>query len=80
MDASLGGLGGCPFAPGAAGNLATEDLLYALKEMGIKTGIDYEKTCKLSLALARRMGKNQLSSKALQAYQANCEKNTTWDS
>jgi hydroxymethylglutaryl-CoA lyase len=40
FDAAAGGLGGCPYAPGAAGNLATEDLLFTLDEMGIKTGID----------------------------------------
>ena len=43
FDASLGGLGGCPYAPGAAGNLATEDLIYMLHGMGIKTGVDLEK-------------------------------------
>ncbi len=42
-DASVAGLGGCPFAPGAAGNLATEDLVYTLDGMGIETGIDLEK-------------------------------------
>lgn len=41
FDTSAGGLGGCPFAPGAAGNLATEDLLYMLHRMGHKTGIDF---------------------------------------
>ncbi|MEM7447051.1 MAG: hydroxymethylglutaryl-CoA lyase [Myxococcota bacterium] len=40
FDASVGGLGGCPFAPGAAGNLATEDLLYTLHGMGIETHVD----------------------------------------
>jgi len=40
FDASVGGLGGCPYAPGAAGNLATEDLVYMLQGMGIETGID----------------------------------------
>lgn len=40
FDASLGGLGGCPYAPGAAGNVATEDLVYMLKGMGIETGVD----------------------------------------
>src|SRR5205807_8545240 len=39
FDSSAGGLGGCPFAPGAAGNLATEDLLYMLEGMGIETGV-----------------------------------------
>jgi hydroxymethylglutaryl-CoA lyase len=43
FDASIGGLGGCPFAPGTAGNVATEDLVYMLSEMGIKTGIDLER-------------------------------------
>jgi hydroxymethylglutaryl-CoA lyase len=40
VDASAGGLGGCPYAPGAAGNLATEDMLYMLHGMGIETGVD----------------------------------------
>src|SRR5947209_15319445 len=43
VDSSAGGLGGCPYAPGAAGNLATEDLLYMLHGMGIHTGVDLEK-------------------------------------
>src|SRR5579863_3644118 len=43
FDASAGGLGGCPYAPGAAGNLATEDLLYMLDGMGIETGVNLEK-------------------------------------
>lgn len=43
FDASVGGLGGCPYAPGASGNLATEDLIYMLDGMGIKTGVDLEK-------------------------------------
>jgi hydroxymethylglutaryl-CoA lyase len=42
-DASVAGLGGCPYAPGAAGNLATEDLVYALHGMGVDTGIDLER-------------------------------------
>jgi hydroxymethylglutaryl-CoA lyase len=43
FDASVGGLGGCPYAPGAAGNLATEDLVYMLHGMGVQTGIDLER-------------------------------------
>jgi hydroxymethylglutaryl-CoA lyase len=43
FDASVGGMGGCPYAPGAAGNLATEDLVYMLRGMGIDTGIDLER-------------------------------------
>jgi len=40
FDASAGGLGGCPYAPGAAGNLATEDLVYLLDGLGLRTGVD----------------------------------------
>jgi hydroxymethylglutaryl-CoA lyase len=43
FDASIGGLGGCPYAPGAAGNLATEDLVYMLSGMGVDTGVDLER-------------------------------------
>jgi hydroxymethylglutaryl-CoA lyase len=43
FDASVGGLGGCPYAPGAAGNLATEDLVFMLHGMGIRTGIDLDR-------------------------------------
>jgi hydroxymethylglutaryl-CoA lyase len=43
FDASVAGIGGCPYAPGAAGNLATEDLVYMLAGMGIETGVDLDK-------------------------------------
>src|SRR5690606_35901905 len=43
FDTSSGGLGGCPFAPGATGNVATEDVVYMLHQMGIDTGVDLEK-------------------------------------
>jgi hydroxymethylglutaryl-CoA lyase len=43
FDASIGGLGGCPYAPGAAGNVATEDLVFMLHGMGIETGLDLDK-------------------------------------
>jgi hydroxymethylglutaryl-CoA lyase len=42
IDASVGGLGGCPFAPGASGNIATEDVVYLLEESGVTTGIDLD--------------------------------------
>lgn len=42
LDSSLGGLGGCPFAPGASGNVVTEDLVFMLHEMGLRTGVDLE--------------------------------------
>jgi hydroxymethylglutaryl-CoA lyase len=50
-DASLGGLGGCPFAPGATGNICTEDLAHMLEAMGYQTGVDLDKL----LAAARRL-------------------------
>ena len=43
IDASCGGVGGCPFAPGATGNVATEDVLYMMQRMGVKTGVSIEK-------------------------------------
>jgi len=43
FDASLGGLGGCPYAPGASGNAVTEDLVFMFVAMGIRTGVDIEK-------------------------------------
>jgi hydroxymethylglutaryl-CoA lyase len=43
FDSSIGGLGGCPYAPGASGNLATEDLVYMLRGMGHETGVDWER-------------------------------------
>jgi hydroxymethylglutaryl-CoA lyase len=43
IDSSLGGIGGCPFAPGASGNIVTEDLVFMLEAMGLKTGIDIQK-------------------------------------
>jgi len=43
LDSSLGGLGGCPYAPGASGNIVTEDLVFMLESMGLKTGIDLER-------------------------------------
>ena len=67
FDASAGGLGGCPFAPGASGNLATEDLVYMFNGMGIKTEIDLKKLSDTSLVLARKM-KRPLASRYLQTY------------
>jgi hydroxymethylglutaryl-CoA lyase len=43
VDAALGGLGGCPYAPGASGNVATEDVIYMLEGMGVRTGVDLDK-------------------------------------
>jgi hydroxymethylglutaryl-CoA lyase len=49
FDTALAGLGGCPFVPGAAGNIATEDAAYALSELGVATGIDWKALCGLAL-------------------------------
>ncbi|CAA0079810.1 Hydroxymethylglutaryl-CoA lyase YngG [Halioglobus japonicus] len=43
VDASMGGIGGCPFAPGASGNIVTEDLVFLLESMGLKTGVNFER-------------------------------------
>ena len=56
IDSSAGGLGGCPYAPGAAGNLATEDLLYLLHGMGIKTGVDLDKVVAATRFIAQFIG------------------------
>ena len=66
VDSSAGGLGGCPYAPGASGNLATEDLLYMLHGMGIETGVDLDKVAAASRAIAPRLG-HPLPSRYLQA-------------
>ncbi|MBK6707309.1 MAG: hydroxymethylglutaryl-CoA lyase [Sphingomonadales bacterium] len=66
VDAALGGLGGCPFAPGAAGNVATEDAVYSLERSGISTGLDLPAIREASHWLAGVMGK-QLPSKLADA-------------
>jgi len=66
VDSAAGGLGGCPYAPGASGNLATEDLLYMLHGMGIETGVDLAAVSAASRALAPRLG-HALPSRYLQA-------------
>jgi isopropylmalate/homocitrate/citramalate synthase len=57
FDASAGGLGGCPYAPGAAGNLATEDLIYMLQGLGIETGVVLPKVVEASRYLAEAIGR-----------------------
>ncbi|MGG1558513.1 hydroxymethylglutaryl-CoA lyase [Geobacillus thermoleovorans] len=65
FDSSLGGLGGCPYAPGASGNVATDDLVYMLHGMGIETGIDVEQLTKAALFIRDKIGR-PLSSRYLQ--------------
>jgi hydroxymethylglutaryl-CoA lyase len=64
LDSSLGGLGGCPFAPGATGNIATEDLVYMLEKSGLPTGIDLDKAIAVNHWFAGVMGKALPSSVA----------------
>lgn len=69
FDSSFAGVGGCPFVPGAAGNVATEDLLHMLDEMGIETGIDLDQTMALSREVTRMVG-HQTDSYLLRAGKA----------
>jgi hydroxymethylglutaryl-CoA lyase len=67
FDASAGGLGGCPYAPGAAGNLATEDLVYLLEGMGIHTGVDLARLVRAAPPLEPVLG-HPLPGKVLKAF------------
>jgi len=71
VDSSAGGLGGCPYAPGAAGNLATEDLLYMLHGMGIHTGVNLEKVVAATRFIAPLLG-HAPTSKYYQAAESTC--------
>ena len=66
FDASVGGLGGCPYAPGASGNVATEEVVHMLHDMGIDTGIDLEKLLEAA-ALAEEITGRELPSGVLRA-------------
>ncbi|HVJ90900.1 MAG TPA: hydroxymethylglutaryl-CoA lyase [Labilithrix sp.] len=57
FDASVGGMGGCPYAPGAAGNVATEDLVYMFEGMGVRTGIDLERLVEAARAAESIVGR-----------------------
>jgi hydroxymethylglutaryl-CoA lyase len=62
LDASCGGLGGCPFAPAATGNIATEDLVYMLERAGFETGIDLDAMVAAAEWIGQRIGKAPVSS------------------
>ena len=66
LDASVGGLGGCPFAPGASGNIATEDLVYLLRDSGIHVDVDLEAAI-AAAAVAQRVVGHELPSALLRA-------------
>ena len=61
IDTSVGGLGGCPYAPGAKGNVATEDVLFMLNGMGINTGVDLAKICEASKFVFSKLGRTPSS-------------------
>ena len=67
FDSSLGGLGGCPYAQGASGNLATEDLVYMLHGMGFKTGVNLKKLTEIKPWIEKKVGRS-LPSKVITAY------------
>jgi hydroxymethylglutaryl-CoA lyase len=69
FDASSGGLGGCPYAPGAAGNLATDDLIYMLNGLGLETGVSLEGVSAASAFIAARID-HRLPSRFAQALEA----------
>jgi hydroxymethylglutaryl-CoA lyase len=61
IDCAAGGLGGCPYAPGATGNVATEDVVYMLEGMGIATGVDMQKLVAATNAVSRLIGRPPVS-------------------
>jgi len=60
FDSSLGGLGGCPFAPGASGNVVTEDLVFLLESQGMRTGIDFDKLIAVRDILAKALPDDEI--------------------
>jgi hydroxymethylglutaryl-CoA lyase len=71
FDSSIGGLGGCPYAPGASGNLATEDLVYMLNGLGVQTGTDLAKLCQVA-CLAETLVKHRLPGRVHSADSKRC--------
>ena len=71
VDSAVGGLGGCPYAPGASGNVATEDVVYMLHGMGVHTGVDLDKLVAISARLSGQLSR-ELPSKYLKAHLGHC--------
>lgn len=67
FDSAVGGLGGCPYAPGASGNVPTEHLVFAFEKMGVDTGIDHKKLLDTALYIQEQVG-HRLDSNGLRAY------------
>ncbi|WP_101674213.1 hydroxymethylglutaryl-CoA lyase [Alloalcanivorax mobilis] len=76
FDASVGGLGGCPFAPGATGNMATEDLVYLLESCGLDTGIDIQRLREV-VAIARQATDRPLGGRILSWIESQETRGTT---
>lgn len=74
VDSSVAGLGGCPYAAGASGNVATEDLVYMLHGMGIKTGVNFDKLIETGLWITEQLQISRPASKVLSAKQAKLKK------
>ena len=69
FDSSVAGLGGCPYAPGATGNVATEDVLYMLNGLGVDTGVDLDAVIDTGVFISEALGR-AVASKAARALQA----------
>ena len=69
VDSAIAGLGGCPYAKGASGNVATEDVIYMLNGLGIKTGIDFDKLLKAGWFISDKLSREPIS-KVSNAYRA----------
>jgi isopropylmalate/homocitrate/citramalate synthase len=76
LDSSAGGLGGCPYAPGAAGNLATDDLIFMLDGLGVETGVSLGELSKASAFIERQLD-HKLPSRYFQAVSASLKAPTT---
>jgi len=67
FDSAAGGLGGCPYAPGSSGNVATEDMVFMFEEMGVKTGVNLKKLLKVCSFLSKTLPHTRLASSLYQA-------------
>ncbi|KHD86268.1 hydroxymethylglutaryl-CoA lyase [Heyndrickxia ginsengihumi] len=72
FDSAIGGLGGCPYAKGASGNVATEDLLYLLQQMGVETGVDFHEALRSAQLIENILGK-ELKSRQMEILRAEGE-------
>lgn len=75
FDSAVGGLGGCPFSPGATGNLSTEDLVYTLASLGLSTGVDLDSLCGVGEWITAAIGDRQNQSRVGRAKMASLRAN-----